>query len=456
VPRANEAAVPLQTLDQAPAHIKAGYYVLGATELQQIGAAKPPNLDRAKSLAAVAAVVAKFPAAHSLFTDYGAMSLDDPAIDAATREVLLFAIGMNEVMATRYDRDAHEPPPDTTGKLRQIRPGSPYWARASLAIAKDANLRGAPEGVLEPVRELAKDRTYALEALRLLVSWRLNQRAYVDPRDLPFDTTGEAYNTHLARTVTELEKIGKTDSVAADSARFHVELVRLGREIMFMKNLPPVAFEQAVIATVCTKGSTNDVVPAVATTIRETRAFVDRAVPEDDGEIETKLLATRELAATNAGAAAVWLAIGDTELADLRAWHAQAARELQMVTAAKLGERELQDITIAESIWASEVGRAYRSRIDELLRELRWAEELLGKANSELRVTGKGRLKVAAGTAGLEVALSSCPGEQASRTMSRPDAPATRAHGCAGCATSGSSSGWLVLALLVLRRRRRV
>lgn len=462
--RADEPAEPPPTLDQAHAYIKAGYYVLAASELQRLGEAMTPA-DRVKSLPAVAAIVTKFPAARWLYAGYKDVSLDAPSLDAPTREAALFQLGLDDV-TRRLDENVPygTPPPDRSGKLRLVQPASPYRQRATLLIAKEAMLRGRPEGVLEPVRELLDDKSRAAEAVRVLAEWRLDAIAFVGMENLPRDAHGEEYNAHLARTVAELQRIAKTNAAVADSAKFHIELIRLERTVMDMQMVPGIALEQVVIASVCTSGPTTNVLPRVAATIRDTRAFVKRVwVSEEYADLEGQLRQTREQASTDAGAALVWLAITAPDLEalaapdieELRAWHAEAARELTTVKSNTLDQREQLELVIRESELSSDIAKVYRDRISRLESDLSVIERTLGSAARNYRAIESRPLEIAAGTAGLEVAFSSCPGEEARPAMSKPTAPVTRTHGCAGCDTTGSATGWLAIGLLLALQRRR-
>jgi hypothetical protein len=344
--------------------------------------------------------------------------------------------------------------------LRRIPPSSPYWKRARLLIATDAMRRGAPDGIIEVVRDLITDPTVALDAVRVLATWRLGEGA-LPHRSRTYDAPSPAYNAHLDRTVAELERIARSDSIAAGSAKFHIELIRLQRTSELVRMVPAIYLERAVIATVCTSGSTPDVAPRVTATVRAARSFVARVLPSDDDDVDADtarlLRSSRDQAATDAGAALVWAALADPELVALSAWHAEAVRELGQARTSKLDAYEREVLSVRVMLLSADVGRAHRNRIHQELSEMEHVGRRLNSAGFDWHTNKP--LKFAAGTAGLHVALEYCPGEAAARTMSQPTPPATRAHGCAGCAASGTSPDWLAIGLFVVvwryRRPRR-
>jgi hypothetical protein len=113
--------------------------------------------------------------------------------------------------------------------------------------------------------------------------------------------------------------------------------------------------------------------------------------------------------------------------------------------------------SVREMLLSADVGRAHRNRIHQELSEMEHVGRRLNSAGFDWHTNKP--LKFAAGTAGLHVALEYCPGEAAARTMSQPTPPATRAHGCAGCAASGTTPDWLAIGIFVVvwryRRPRR-
>jgi MYXO-CTERM domain-containing protein len=300
--------------------------------------------------------------------------------------------------------------------LAKIRDGSRYRSRAALDLAGAYLLaKKVPEGIAEALAA-ARDPSLADDAVRLLLL---------------------AKRLHNAPVKDAIATIAKANGLA-QLAQQRLQLEAQGAAI---GNVSVGGFHAVAIVAGCGTGTFGETVTATKARVEKLQEFDDNAEAYDAVKrAKGELLLAVLLGDRHTRESIAWVESLNEQLVTFsrsdRAW------QTTMVAA-----EILQEMTVQQSVAQADAGKLARQRIDELARDL-------GTLGAFAAAHGK-PVPV------LPSLCSSILGHKAPPVIAQPQpipttpAPATKAKGCAGCASGGTGGLALVAFGLIFAIRRR-